>query len=108
MKTGTLTSVVLLLLITALPGVFQPVAAAEEEVALPHPEVARIDAEELRDMLDNKADVVVVDTRDGLSYEDGHIPSAINVYYDPIADPSTREMTLVALPMNRQIVIYCP
>ena len=109
MKTEALTGAVLLLLITALPsGAATQDAAAQKEAALPHPEVARVSCEELKKMLDTKQDVVIVDTRDNVSYEDAHIPTAINVYYNPIEDPSSRQMTLVALPMNRPIVIYCP
>ena len=110
MNIEALTGMALMLLITALPGgaAAEQAPAAKEDANLPHPEVARISCEELRNMLDTKQDVVVVDTRDALSYEDAHIPTAINVYYNPISDPSERQMTLVALPMNRPIVIYCP
>lgn len=109
MKTVSLFGSFLLLLVTAMPG--SAVAAetpAKEDAKLPHPEVARISCEDLKQMIDTKQDVVVVDTRDAMSYEDSHIPTAINVYYNPIADPNDRQMTLVALPMNRPIVIYCP
>lgn len=69
--------------------------------------VPRMSVEQLKSMLDKNTDVVVVDTRDSASYELGHIKGAINIYYDPLGDPMDREMTLVALPMDRQIVIYC-
>ena len=92
---------------TGCAAASQETKAPAEEM-LPHPEVGRISCEDLKQMIDTKQDVVIVDTRDALSYEDAHIPTAINVYYDPIADPTTRQMTLVALPMNREIVIYCP
>ena len=109
MKNLSLTGALLLLLVTALPGnAAAEQAPAKGEANLPHPEVGRISCEDLRSMLDKKQDVVVVDTRDAMSYEDSHIPTAINVYYNPIADPNDRQMTLVALPMNRPIVIYCP
>jgi len=112
MNTEAFTGVVLMLLIMILPGsaaaASEQATAAKEDANLPHPEVARISCEELRKMLDTKQDVVVVDTRDALSYGDAHVPTAINVYYNPISDPSERQMTLVALPMNRPIVIYCP
>ena len=42
--------------------------------------VPRISVEQLKSMLDKKADVVVVDTRDSASYELGHIKGAINSY----------------------------
>ncbi|HEY5567895.1 MAG TPA: rhodanese-like domain-containing protein [Gammaproteobacteria bacterium] len=93
---------------------FSNAAGAEEKVltddgvVLAHPEVPRITAEELRQLIDEKADVVIVDTRDALSYEYGHIPGAINIYYDPTADPTTRELILVALPGDKLIALYCP
>lgn len=80
----------------------------EDGVVLAHPEVLRITAEELKQLLDEDADIVIVDTRDSISYNYGHIPGAINIYYDPNGDPMTREMTLVALPMDKLIVLYCP
>ncbi len=80
----------------------------EDGVVLAHPEVPRITAEELKQLVDSKADIVIVDTRDSLSYSYGHIPGAINIYYDPNGDPTTREMTLVALPADKLIALYCP
>ena len=42
--------------------------------------------------------------RDAQSYKYGHIPGAINIYYDPTADRTVREMILVALPNYGQRV----
>lgn len=80
----------------------------EDGVVLAHPEVERITAEELKQLIDQDADIVIVDTRDSISYDYGHIPGAINIYYDPTADPMGREMILIALPMDKLIAIYCP
>lgn len=80
-------------------------ASAKEE--LPNPEVPRISAEEVKRMIEQKAKMVVVDTRDGLTYDDGHLQGAVNIYYDPTVDPRDREMTLIALPKDKLIVIYC-
>ncbi len=74
---------------------------------LAHPEVPRITAEALKQLLDERADVVIVDTRDRLSYDSGHIPGAIHIPYDPTGDRMTRAMTLAALPPDRLIVLYC-
>ena len=82
--------------------------ATEDGAAIPNPQISRITAEELKKLLDEKADIVVVDTRDSLSYDYGHIPGAVNIYYDPNGDPMNREMTLVALPADKLIVLYCP
>jgi rhodanese-related sulfurtransferase len=75
---------------------------------LAHPEVERISSEELKQLIDEDVDIVIVDSRDGLSYEYGHIEGAINIYYDPTGDPAIRAMTLVALPADKLIVLYCP
>ena len=80
----------------------------DDGAALPNPGISRISAEQLKKLIDEKSDIVIVDTRDSLSYEYGHIPGAINIYYDPNGDPATREMTLVALPADKLIVLYCP
>jgi rhodanese-related sulfurtransferase len=82
------------------------IAAAAEEVVLPN--IPRIKAEEVKQMVDKGAtDFVVLDVRDNGSYEAGHIKGAVNVYYDPNADPTDRQMMLIALPMDKLIVTYC-
>ena len=83
-------------------------AAAKEEAPVVHPEVPRISCEDLRAKIEAKEDIVVVDTRDAMTYEDAHIPTAVNIYYNPVDDPTTREMYLVSLPMSKLVVIYCP
>jgi rhodanese-related sulfurtransferase len=81
-------------------------AAAAEEVVLPN--IPRVKPEDLRQMIDKgTSDFVVLDVRDSGSYEAGHIKGAVNVYYDPNADPTERQMMLVALPMDKLIVTYC-
>ena len=82
--------------------------ATENGAAIPNPQISRITAEELKKLIDEKSDIVIVDTRDSLSYDYGHIPGAVNIYYDPNGDPMNREMTLVALPADKLIVLYCP
>lgn len=97
------------ILMMLLPWLNLPqVLRAAEPQTLPHPEVARIEPRELKGLIDEKAPVIIVDTRDSLSYETSHIPGAINIYYDPNGDPVTREMMLVALPMDKLVVLYCP
>jgi rhodanese-related sulfurtransferase len=78
---------------------------SEEDVVLP--DIPRITAEELKQMIDNGDDFVAVDTRDGGSYGAGHIKGAVNIYYDPTSDPMARQMMLIALPMDRLIITYC-
>lgn len=72
------------------------------------PNIPRIKAEDLKQKIEKgEKDFVVVDVRDSASYEAGHIQGAVNVYYDANADPTDRQMILVALPMDKLIVTYC-
>jgi rhodanese-related sulfurtransferase len=91
----------LISLLTAFPA-----TPAKDEVVFPN--IPRIKAEDLRQMVDKGgSDFVVVDVRDSASYEAGHIKGAVNVYYDANADPTDRQMMLIALPMDKLIVTYC-
>jgi len=82
----------------------QPEAAKEEA---PYPEVQRISAEEVKRLMEKKAEMVLVDTRDSLAYDDGHLKGAVNIVYDPTVDPRDREPTLLALPTDKLVVFYC-
>jgi rhodanese-related sulfurtransferase len=79
----------------------------ETKAKLAHTEVPRMPAKELVQLLKKKADVIIVDTQSADGFEMWHIPSAINVAYDSTADPTNRQLMLMALPMDKQIVIYC-
>ena len=81
------------------------IATAAEEVVLPN--IPRIKAEDLRQMIDKGTEFVALDVRDSSSYEAGHIKGAVNIYYDPTSDPTERQMMLMALPMDKLIVTYC-
>lgn len=72
-----------------------------------HPEVPRMPAAELRDLLAKKADIIIVDAQSPDGFEMWHIPSAINITYDVTANPMDRQLLLMALPLDKQIVIYC-
>jgi rhodanese-related sulfurtransferase len=104
MKTKAFVLMVLLLSVISVAGGLS-VATAKEEVVLP--QVPRITPDELRQLIDKSADMVVIDTRDSGSYDAGHIKGAINIYYDPTADPTERQMMLMALPMDKLLVTYC-
>jgi rhodanese-related sulfurtransferase len=87
-------------LINAFPG--------ESKHKVAFPEIPRISAEELKKMIDaGKSDFIVVDVRDGGSYDAGHIKGAINIYYDATANPQDRQMILMNLSMEKLIVTYC-
>jgi rhodanese-related sulfurtransferase len=96
---------VLLFSFIVLTGASSSIPAKEEGVVLP--QVLRIKAEELKEMIDKGSDLVVVDVRDSGSYEAGHIKGAVNIHYDPTADPMDRQMRLLALNMEKLIVTYC-
>jgi rhodanese-related sulfurtransferase len=104
MKTRAFTFAILMLPLILLMNSFS-LAAADEEVVLPH--IPRITVEELKQMIDKGEEVIAVDTRDSGSYEAGHIKGAVNIYYDPTSDPMARQMMLIALPMDKLIVTYC-
>lgn len=73
----------------------------------PFPEVPRLTAEEVQQLLKSKANVVLVDTDDSIAYDAEHIKGAVNMAYDPTVDPQERQGTLAALPSDRLIVFYC-
>ena len=79
----------------------------ETEVKLAHPEVPRTPAEEVKRMISEKADIVIVDTQPPDNYEIWHLPSAVNIPYISTANPMDRQLMLIALPMDKLIVIYC-
>jgi len=104
MKTKAFVLMILTLSLMALISA-SSLASPKEDVVLPN--LPRITAEDLRQMMDKGEDLVVVDTRDSASYAAGHIKGAINIYYNPTADPTERQMMLIALPMEKLIVTYC-
>jgi rhodanese-related sulfurtransferase len=82
--------------------------SGESKHKVAFPEIPRVSAEELKKMIDaGKSDFVVVDVRDGGSYNAGHIKGAINIYYDATANPQDRQLMLMQLPMEKLIVTYC-
>ena len=90
----------------------QPVASkaktgASAKVTLTHPEIPRIAALEVKDMLAKKTDIIIIDTQPPENYEMWHIPTAVNIPYISTGNPADREIMLAALPMNKLIVIYC-
>jgi rhodanese-related sulfurtransferase len=82
-------------------------ASVSSKVKRTHPEVPRIAALEVKQLIAKKADIVIIDTQPAENYEMWHIPRAVNVPYVSTGNPTDREMMLVALPMDKLIVIYC-
>ncbi len=79
--------------------------AVEAHVAYPH--LPRITAEELKKLMDEKGEYVLVDAQDSASYGKERISGAINISYDPAGDPMIRDISLMALPMDKLIIVYC-
>jgi rhodanese-related sulfurtransferase len=102
----------LLLLILVEPALSQSVRSGsakkpEAKVKIALPEIPRIPAKELVQLLKKKAEIVVVDTQASDGYEMWHIPSAVNIPYVSTEDPTNRQLMLIALPMEKLILIYC-
>lgn len=97
-KAVLFTMLVFILLALPVPG---------ESANAGHPELTRITAQEFKQLMDKKGDYVLVDSRDSTSYYKGHIKGAINIHYDPSGDPMSRKMVMMALPMDKPIIIYC-
>jgi thiosulfate sulfurtransferase len=104
MKTDLLPHLLRALPLILLMGAVFTIFAGEDAVL---PNLPRISVEDLKQMIDKKEDVVIVDTRDAGSYAAGHIKGAVNIYYDVTADPMNRQMMLIALPMDKLVVAYC-
>jgi rhodanese-related sulfurtransferase len=104
MKIKIIACLTSILFLTPLMNAF----AGESKSKVVFPDIPRISAEELKKMIESgKSDFVIVDVRDGGSYDAGHIKGAINIYYDPTSDPQTRQMQLMVLPTERLIITYC-
>jgi rhodanese-related sulfurtransferase len=82
-------------------------AAESARMKVAHPEVQRMAAIEVKQLISKKADIVLVDTQPAENYQMWHIPTAINIPYIATANPADREMMLVALPLDKTIVLYC-
>jgi rhodanese-related sulfurtransferase len=64
-------------------------------------EVQSIKPEELKKLIESKADIVVVDNQPKGAYDMGHIPGAVNFPWAPqIKVP-------VNLPRNKVLILYC-
>lgn len=95
--------VLLFLMLSLISGIN---VFSAEKVAFP--EIPRVKAEDLKQMIDQGGgSFVVLDVRDSGSYEAGHVKGAVNIYYEASGDPTNRQMMLIALPMDKEIITYC-
>lgn len=70
-------------------------------------DIPRIKCEELQQIIEEGEKVIVIDTRSSVIYKDNHIKGAINIHLNPGGDPFERQMTFMALPADKSLVIYC-
>jgi rhodanese-related sulfurtransferase len=80
---------------------------APPKTPIVHPEVPRISANELKELLAKKADIVLVDVNPRDSFGSFHIPSAVNIPYASNKGTAERDAMLAQLPKNKLIVLYC-
>ena len=104
----------LVLLFFAISTSVQAAMPAAQEKAEPtaqikiiHPEVLRIPAIELRDLLAKKADIVIIDVNPKDFFDSWHIPSAVNIPYNSADNEANRERKLKKIPVGKLIVLYC-
>jgi rhodanese-related sulfurtransferase len=64
-------------------------------------EIQRIKTEELKQLIDGKADIVVVDNQPNAAYDIEHIPGAINFPW------ATQIKGPVNLPRDKVLILYC-
>jgi rhodanese-related sulfurtransferase len=102
------------LLMFVLCGVFSrtnPAVAQTQKTAAPvkviHPEVLRIPASELKDLLAKKADIVLIDVNPKDFFDSWHIKSAISIPYNSLDGGANRERKLKKIPVGKLIVLYC-
>jgi 3-mercaptopyruvate sulfurtransferase SseA len=62
----------------------------------------RVTVDELKGMLDNKADIVVVDVRSKEIYNAGHVPGAISMPYPDEIKARNGELL-----KDKLIILYC-
>jgi rhodanese-related sulfurtransferase len=92
---------------------FTEVPAARQTSGTPnitkviHPEVRRIPASELKDLLAKKADIVVIDVNPKDFFDSWHIRSAVNIPYNSTDGAANRERKLKKIPIGKLIVLYC-
>jgi hypothetical protein len=84
-----------------------PEEVIAEELLLP--EIPRITCEELKQLMDEGADLVLVDTRFDFSFKAGHLPGAINIPGSALPPVTEEELEAQReqLPWDKLIVLYC-
>lgn len=82
------------------PASVPPASATPPPLQTPEGAVARINAEQLKQMVDTSA-ITLLDVRDSVSYNNGHIPGAIHIPFARVEAEASR------LPRDKPVVAYC-
>jgi predicted sulfurtransferase len=69
--------------------------------------VKQIDTVELAELLKNNKDLVVIDSRPGVRYEESHIPGAISIPYSQLLKKGDDGAKLLEKYKDKQLVFYC-
>jgi rhodanese-related sulfurtransferase len=62
---------------------------------------------ELAELLKNNKDVIVIDSRPGIRYEESHIPGAISIPYSQLLKKGDDGAKLLEKYKDKQLVFYC-
>ena len=65
--------------------------------------VSEVSIDEVKKMIDNREDIILLDVRDREEYETGHIPGAINISRGSL----DFKIHLIIPDKNAKIVVYC-
>ena len=92
-----------LMLAAVLLGFVSSVSGLEQTAHAQGGEVERITVDELKEMLEKKAPVTILDVRTGSSYDDStmKIKGALRIA------PDEMETRMKEIPRDREIVTYC-
>ena len=70
----------------------------------PSPEIPRISSQQLKQMMDKREPLVVIDNRPEYKFNNGHIPQSMNLPDELEAEQIAAFLTL---PKDRPIILYC-
>ena len=65
--------------------------------------VSEVSIDEVKKMIDNREDIILLDVRDSEEYETGHIPGAINISRGSL----DFKVHLIVPDKNKRIIVYC-
>ncbi len=84
------------------------IATSLEKVLVKLPTgVKQINTEEVVELLKNNKDLVVIDSRPGIRYEESHIPGALSLPYSELLKKGDDGATLLDKYKDKQLVFYC-